>query len=517
MPSGELAQRWLELLPHHHILDAIEIVDDTLLLRYAAIDWELTPLRDDQRIATWGLQLVDIYMLIAAQFPGQEAHFVRPLITFDVAARIRVGFMPSQKRDVWIPSDVTSSWPACDEPGLVYAVAYALRDVCIGWNQATSEPVRSILERALGRVVRYRYPSLASLRAAFEAIASPPLDDNEQAALVAAEEGIGWLNLGDPVAATPRFLGALKLCPTLFVAQEGLARCHALRHLGEVASSGTAVKPITRADAHESRGQLLAAARRYDVEARAASGAAEQAIAHVGAARCRLALGDASTALGSALAALAVDPRSGEALSIGARAAMSSKRYVEAIGLAQRRLAIDDTDAGLYYVLGRALLVRKRFIEARDAFDRACTLEPKRIEAMLLRREADRCARRVADAVGTARPMTIDLPEHLMAMRDPLAAGRVDEVIPQLELLVDDGAAQLVLAECLAYAQRYDEALGVYGRAAELDPSLRARSTISRARALLFLERADEALAALTGFEGKDANELRAMIRERLN
>jgi cytochrome c-type biogenesis protein CcmH/NrfG len=159
--------------------------------------------------------------------------------------------------------------------------------------------------------------------------------------------------------------------------------------------------------------------------------------------------------------------------------------------------------------------VLKRFHEARDAFDRACTLEPKRIEAMLLRREADRAARRLADTVGVARPMTIDLPEHLIALRDPLAAGNVDAVIPRLEQLTDDPAAQLVLAECFAYAQRYEESLGAYQRAAEL-PALRARATFGRARALLFLERANDALAELAGFEGRQANELRAMIRERL-
>ena len=73
-----------------------------------------------------------------------------------------------------------------------------------------------------------------------------------------------------------------------------------------------------------------------------------------------------------------------------------------------------------------------------------------------------------------------------------------------------------MLAECLAYAARYDEAIVVYRRVIALDPALRARATINYARALVFLERAEEAFAALAGFEGKEANELRAMLRERL-
>lgn len=509
-----LVERWLDLLPHHHILDAIDTDGDTLLLRYAAIDWSPTQ-RDDKRVATWGRQLVDVFMLIASQFPNQEAHFFRPLLTFDVAARMRVGFMPTSKIETWIPSDVMASWPKCHQTGLVYAIGHALRDLC------THDPIgelQSILDRATDPSPLHRYQNLAWLRSAFDDLAFASLDETYEAALVAAEEGFGWLQVGDPVLATPQFLGALKLRPELVAAKEGLARCHALRRIGEVAQPIPDADHLVAADAHAESGQHLAAAYRYERAARQTSRpTAELVRANAGVARCRLALGHVDAASSAAVCALELDALHGEALSIAFRCAMLRLQYDAAIGFAQRRLAIDDTDAGLYYLLGRALLVRKRFVEARDAFDRACTLEPKRIEAMLLRREADRCARRVADVVGVARPMTVDLPEHLMAMRDPLAAGRVDEVIPQLELLVDDGAAQLVLAECLAYAQRYEEALGVYVRAGELDAALRTRSTIGRARALLFLERADEALAALAGFEGKDANELRAMIRERLS
>jgi hypothetical protein len=153
----------------------------------------------------------------------------------------------------------------------------------------------------------------------------------------------------------------------------------------------------------------------------------------------------------------------------------------------------------------------KRFVEAREAFDRACTLEPKRVEAMLLRHEADRMVRRIAGVVGVARPMHLDLPEHLASLRDPLAAGRVDEVIPILEAMPDDDA-QLVLAECFAYVQRYEEALVTYRRVGR-----RARATEGIVRALLFLDRAGEAEAELAFLDdSREANELRALVRERL-
>lgn len=511
---------WLELLPHHHILDAIEEDDRTLLLRYAAIDWRSAPVRGDsptgrKMIATWGRQLVDAYTLIASQFRGAAAHFMRPLLTFDITNRLRVGFLPTTEREPWIPHEVSRSWPASDEPALGYAIAYALRDLCLGWTETTAEPIKSILERALDPTPQYRYPSLASLRAAFDDLAYAPLDEKREAALYATEEGIGWLYLGEPKPATPKFLAALSFCPELLAAKEGLARCHALRKLGETPHP-VRTDQLAMARAYEDHGQLLAAVHRYERAATELADSPARAAAWAGIARSRLALGHTADALDAALATLALDPHHGEASSIGARAALALRRYDEAIHLIERRLAADDLDASAHYMHGRALLMRKRFVEARDAFDRACTLDPSRVEAMLLRREADRSVRRLASAVGVARPMTVDLPEHLLDLRDPLAAGRVDEVIPNLELRVDDAAAQLVLAECLAYAARYDEAIVVYRRVIALDPSLRARATINYARALVFLERAEEAFAALAGFEGKEANELRAMLRERI-
>ena len=525
-PSAEawsaLKRSWLELLPHHHVLDAIEDEDRTLLLRYAAINWRNAPVRGDsptgrKRVATWGRQLVDAYTLIASQFRGEAAHFMRPLITFDVANRLRVGFLPTTKREPWIPHDVATSWPAANERGLIYAIAFALRDLCLGWTETAAEPIKSILERALDPTPQYRHPSLASLRAAFDEIAYAPIDEARDAALGATEEGIGWLHVDEPKLATSQFLGALKLCPGLDAAKQGLARCHALRRLGEAVHATPArADQLAMARTYESTGQWLAAAHRYERAATELVDPPARASAWAGIARARLALGHTADALDAALATLDIDPHHGDALSVGARAALALRRYDDAIRLIERRVAADDFDASAHYQHGRALLMRKRFVEARDAFDRACTLDPRRIEAMLLRREADRSVRRIANAVGVARPMTVDLPEHLMELRDPLAAGRVDEVIPKLELLVEDGAAQLVLAECLAYAQRYDEALVVYKRVIALDPVLRARATINYARALVFLERAEEAFAALAGFEGKDANELRAVIRDRL-
>lgn len=516
-----LKRCWLELLPHHHVLDAIEDEDHTLLLRYAAIDWRSAPVRADnpvgrKLVATWGRQLVDGYLLIASQFPGEAAYFMRPLITFDHATRLRVGFLPTTTREPWMPGDVSTSWPAANERGLVYAIAFALRDLCLGWAEPTAEPIKSLLERALDPSPQYRHPSLASLRAALDDLAYAPLDEKRDAALYATEEGIGWLHLGEPKPATSKFLAALTFCPELLAAKEGLARCHALRKLGETPPPARA-DHLAMARAHEESGQLLAAVHRYERAATELADSPARAAAWAGIARSRLALGHTADALAAGISALAIDPHHTEALSIGARAALALGRYDEAIGLIERGIAADALDAGAHYLHGRALLLRKRFLEARDAFDRACTLDPRRIEAMLLRREADRSARRVANAVGVARPMTVDLPDHLMELRDPLAAGRVDEVIPTLELLADDPAAQLVLAECLAYAQRYDEAIVVYPRAIALDPALRARATINYARALIFLERAEEALAVLAGFEGKDAGELRAIIRERLS
>ena len=76
----------------------IEVGGRTLVdLRYAAIDWKSSPVRGDgtlgrQLVATWGRQLVDVYMLIASQFPDGTGSVRLP-----VAPPVTTATVPSRR------------------------------------------------------------------------------------------------------------------------------------------------------------------------------------------------------------------------------------------------------------------------------------------------------------------------------------------------------------------------------------------------------------------------------------
>jgi tetratricopeptide (TPR) repeat protein len=106
--------------------------------------------------------------------------------------------------------------------------------------------------------------------------------------------------------------------------------------------------------------------------------------------------------------------------------------------------------------------------------------------------------------------MTLDLPDHLAMLREPLAAGRMRDVIPVLEQAVydDDPVAKLLLADCLAFDQRYADAIAVYDRAAALAPAQRAKAVLGKVTALLALDRTADAIAELDAASDLDDAEL---------
>jgi tetratricopeptide (TPR) repeat protein len=99
-------------------------------------------------------------------------------------------------------------------------------------------------------------------------------------------------------------------------------------------------------------------------------------------------------------------------------------------------------------------------------------------------------------------------------------SGNVEAAIPVLERAeyADDAVAKLVHAECLAFAQRYEDAIEMYDRAATLAPARRAKAIAGKVHALLALERAAEAIAVLDTERDLDADlvELRALALHRL-
>src|SRR4051812_1079849 len=87
----QLRERWLELSPHPHVLDALEAGEGgKVLLRYAAFDWNHPLIRLDanrrasEMVAEWGEQVTDAFLAIVTGLPASElAMFSRPVVRID--------------------------------------------------------------------------------------------------------------------------------------------------------------------------------------------------------------------------------------------------------------------------------------------------------------------------------------------------------------------------------------------------------------------------------------------------
>lgn len=525
-----LQHLWLDLPAHPQLLDAVDRgIAGKLLLRYAALDWQReTPWVDRtsatrRLIAAWGAQVTSCFLHVANHVPPDERHhFARPFVRIDLVNNARVGFLPVARDDRHLPPEARAAWPACSEQTLMFVIGGVVRDCALGWDAKDARPVGDILRRCLHPDPSQRYENLSTLAAAWRKLALPDLAGSRQSAWDAAEEGVGWLAVGRPHSALHAFRTALDYNPRLQMAKEGRDRIviddraaaraplqmpRPAKPRSEVVEDGALLE---EGGAHREAISLYKTARS------AADTELDTAIA-----RCQLALDVPTEAVDFAKRALSVDPVRAEALSICTRAELRLRRFADALQTADRWLAVDSADGVAHYARGRALLALGRVVEARDAFDRACTLRPQMLEAMLLRREADRASKRAKANAGEAKPMTVEVPAHLAALQDALVSGRADEAIAVLEGSAYDGdaVAKLVHAECLAFARRFEEAIAMFDRAAALAPDQAAKALIGKVHALLALERATEAIAELDRAQGLDEVEraqLRGLALERL-
>lgn len=555
-----LRHLWLGLPAHPQLLDAIACGSGAkLLLRYPALDWKQAAIRlessmSQQVVATWGAQLTDLFRVISNELPEAEAgHFLRPLVKIDLINSARVAFLPADHGDPYLPPEVAATWPRCDERAFVHVVGRTIRDLYyVGLDLPAAAKIQAIVERCSQHQPSKRYRTLDDLQAAWAQLAFPMLEGDRLLAWQHAEEGIGWLELGEARSASCAFREAIQLNPRLRVAKAGRER--ALAALGEssndrasLVTSGSlesrnpaareegeaaaAVAPLASPRKPPTWEEAVARGRRLEAEhelaealslySRVPMDGVNDAEIHAAIARCRLALGAVDHAMGHALRALAIDPKNVAALSVSAGALLRQHRYTDALRTASDWAAIGPDDAGAYYARGRALFALGRFVEARDAFDRVCALRPRMVEAMLLRREADRSIKRTAEQTGTARVMEVEVPAHLEQLRDALVSGRVQDAIPVLERpeYDDDAVAKLVHAECLAFDQRFEEALAMYDRAAALSLEQRPKAVIGKVHALLSLDRAVEALAELDGARDivdVELVELRGLVLRRI-
>ena len=518
----QLRNLWLDLPPHPNLLDAIEQRGSGLSLRYAALDWKHVPPLDDgsdrvtASLATWGIQLCGAFGALAWSVPERSrGPLTFPFAAVDIDGHVRVGFRPVLIEDqaAQPPTpEAAKRWPEADVRAFVYVVGTLMSQLSVPSKHVTS--MRAIIARCLEIRPRSRYASLDELREALITAGGSVVAVRSSRRLAAwnlTEEGVGWLSLGQAAVALDRFEQALAIDPDSSLAHSGCrvvgpnARSHGpaaeialriprprlradrkdrleLRRQHAALRPWSEVKP--EATALEAKREFVQALALYRVVT------THQVAVTTAMARCHLQLREAGHAVDFAQRALIVNPANVEALSIKARALLLLAKPPLALESADAWIALAPSDGTAHYTRGKSLLALGRFAEARASFDRACVLRPTMLEAMLLRREADRALGGVRDAVGEQPPM-IDLPEHLASLR----GAPIQAVIAALQRAehAADPIAQLILGRCLLLEGRFDGALRCFEIAVDCADH-RLEALVGKAAALLALDRAAESL-----------------------
>ncbi len=520
----ELCELWSELPVHPNVLEAVDHENGTLLLRYATLDWNFQPIeqRDDPfetLIATWGLQLCAAYeAIIAAVAPAMLGRFANSFFHVDLEHNVRVGFRPLSSDQalthVNLAPELRRLWPHVGRNPFVYLVGKLL-DAYLPLDLGQLRRLREIIASCTHPQPHKRFSSLADLRNALLRIGGSVVavhNARRTALRNLIEEGQGRLALRDLGAALACFEQALANDPTSRLAAEGWVvalgnddRQRATAELAQRFAARRGLPPRTALSDVQPEAARLEVQREFGDALRlyclAHPNPRTDAARYTAMARCHLHLHDARAAETHAQRALVFDPDHLEARSIYARALLLGHHHVEALAAVEALLVRAPDDAMAHYTRGKALFALRRLGEARDSFERACQLRPAMLEAMLLRREADRALGGVRRTVGEQPPM-IDLPAHLADLRGALAAGRFAEVIAALEPHTD-GAARLIRARLLLLENRLDEALGCY---ASIDAAEHRRDAlVGQATVLLELDRLsatrDRATEALALFE----------------
>lgn len=474
---SQLLLRW-QRVQHPNVLRLVPIVGSTAYLHYAAIDWEWKPSSDASRLAGWVEQLVSAFKAIT-ELPRSDWHcFARPVAFIDVGGHVRLGFRPAPP-----PSG------GFDEQSFVQVVGRVLQGLC---PDSDDEAMNRLLAIAASDDSLHRFTTLEQL----ERACARALGRNELVRMAdrrrsweSAERGLGFCWLQRWEDAYDAFVEARAIRP-IPLAHWGIAVCE--QRLKVVSSAALwwrdAKKEIDALEAERDFAGALALYCRVHVTE------TEAAEIHARHARCQLEAHDVGKALDHANRALDLDASRSDARQVRIRALIGRKAYAEALADADALLAAATHDATAHYLRGKVLVGLGRLAEARDAFDLAIALRPTMIEAMLLRREADRSLGKLGTSVGSQH-VELALPESLEPLREILAAGRSKPIIEALSTpsLADDADAQLMLARFLGFAERHEDAIAIYDR--YLDSSHRRTALIGKAGALLDTGRIESALA----------------------
>lgn len=488
--SEQLWSLWAKLPPHPLILR----VNRPGLLQFAALDWTLRRIHvgqnagDDRLLSEWAIEIANTLEVVQIRTQGFGAWFACPFVQLDLEWEIRIGFI-SPGRDSWpierLPPELGTDWPSCDHRAWVFAAGQAIKQLTSALDPQSI--LGKIIARATDPDPWQRYQDLEHLTAALrETGARSRVRASVRSARTVwnlLEQGLGFYMFGDRHAALIRFQRALEKNPKFVTSRElrDLAAIPQDRIVSGELDSVLRPWPLPPwAGDPLQRNEPLAEMPVPRVFAYANGAMAKSVIA----------------TKPIVVAVAPPDPL---------EFALRSRDYRTALELVDTLLAATPDDARAHHLRGKALFALGRIADARAAFDRACTLKPALLEAMLLRREMDRAMK---DA-GTSNRVVLKLPDHLAELRDILVAGRIVDAIQLLRRPAydDDRTAQLLLAELLVTDERLDDALVIFDRLGE---------PIGKARTLLALDRPAEALVALTT-DADHALELRAKILLALN
>jgi tetratricopeptide (TPR) repeat protein len=532
-----LCELWRELKRHPHVIEPVAVGEGgVLLLRYAAIEWN-APLRPvdtslvaRDAVARWGVQIADAFTMIVARVAEDELwRFLRPVMWVDVEGAARLTFLPVHDGlGVVLPPEARSSQRRCDERSVVYAIGHAMRAHCSGLGAPDASAIAQILDRCVSEKPAQRYRIVEDLRSAWDVLAPGQAVRSGERYRVwsRAEE-----SLGRKVMALPSLVAADRTRER--VMRGGITSgSFDSRRLHDIAPPPPPPSPrgprwsIAWEEAHDvgsRHEQQRAFNEALATYHQARLDGINDAEIYTAIARCQLVLGGAATAVDYAQRALVVQFSLVEAQAIRARGYEKLSRYDDALKSCRSWLAVAPEDADGHYIRGRALLGLHRYVEAREAFDRACALRPTMLEAMLLRREADRLAKLVREDVGEQPALVLDLPEHLAELRELVTNGEIAKLIlvldePRFEA---DAAAKLVQARCLVFERRLGEAIARFDRVLEVGPEHARAALLGKAHALLVLHQALDALSlferVLAQYPGDvEALEGRALALRRL-
>ncbi len=515
----DVRPHWLRLSLHPNLLTPIAASEHGMIVHYAALAWTRDRTNARRTFVKWAQQIVDVFRIVARDTPPDYVGlFLRPVVKIDVGHRARLGFVSLDedgRQLADMPREIRKSWPRCDERALVHLIGTLLADL----SAVEDTDLQLLIARASASAPRRRFETLQQLADALKALvdltAIPHHD--EWVAWQHFERAVGLLELERPHTAREWFERALALDHDLMMAQEGIdltseelglvrerrpppasveRPLHVRPVWGELWSSTPERVPWAEI---ESRGLALERERDFrgalDLYGRAAIDVRTNVAMYTARARCHLELDEAGEAIDYAQRALAIDAVHAPALEVLVSAMLRKAWREEALRNAERLVELSPTSGRAHYLLGKALFGSGRTPEARDAFERAGSLDPKLLEAQLMRREVERVTGNVRQSVGSQHGPTIEIPPQLADLRDILVSGNTGAAISALRdpRFAHDADAKLLLARFLALDERWADAIAVYN---ELEAtSHRTAALVGKATALLEQGRAGDALS----------------------